>query len=127
MTAEQFKLRTKQLGICVINMVDTLPRKRSADVISRQVLRSSTSIGANYRAVCRAQSTRDMLKKLKIVEEETDETMYWLEIIGEAGILPAKRLTELTKEANEILSMTVASIKTLRRKSAQSSIQNRKS
>jgi four helix bundle protein len=83
-------------------------------VISRQLLRCATSIGANYRAACRGESTADVMAKLAIVEEEADEAVYWMELLTESGVVPAAQVTELIKEANEILAMTVASIKTLR-------------
>jgi len=94
--------------------VEGLPKNLTADVISRQLLRSATSIGANYRAACRGKSTADVMAKLAIVEEEADEAIYWLELLIESGVVAAAQVTELIKEANEILAMTVASIKTLR-------------
>ena len=100
-------------------MVDALPQSRSADVIGRQILRSATSVGANYRAACRAKSTADIINKLKIVEEEADETLFWQELLIEAELVPQARLAELITETNEILAMTVASIKTLRAKSSK--------
>jgi four helix bundle protein len=110
----EFAARTKQMALRVIKMVEALPKGMTAPVIGRQVLRSATSVGANYRAACRARSTADMIAKLKIVEEEADETLYWLELLIEAEILPASRLQPLIQEINEIVAMTVASIKTLR-------------
>jgi four helix bundle protein len=83
-------------------------------VISRQLLRSATSIGANYRAACRGKSTADVISKLSIVEEEADESVYWLELLVESNIVPESQVTDLLKEANEIVAMIVASIKTLR-------------
>jgi four helix bundle protein len=83
-------------------------------VIGRQLIRSGTSIGANYRAACRAKSTADMINKMKVVEEESDETEYWLEILVEAGLVAESQISNIYKETDEILSMTVASIKTLR-------------
>jgi four helix bundle protein len=116
-----FKARTKKLAVAIIKQVDKLPRSLATDVIGRQVLRSGTSIGANYRAACRAKSTPDMINKMKIVEEEGDETQYWLEILVEAGLVPKNQIVDIYKETNEILAMTVASIKTLRnRKSSLS-------
>jgi four helix bundle protein len=100
-------------------MVDALPQSRSADVIGRQILRSATSVGANYRAACRAKSTADIINKLKIVEEEADETLFWQELLIEAELVSQARLSELITETNEILAMTVASIKTLRAKSSK--------
>lgn len=126
MDEKTFKARTKKLAVTIIKQMDILPRSRAADVIAKQIIRSGTSIGANYRAACRAKSTPDMINKLKIVEEESDETMYWLEILVEAGLAPKEQIRDLYKETNEILSMTIASIKTLRGRS-QSKIVNPKS
>jgi four helix bundle protein len=94
--------------------MDKLPQSRAADIVARQIIRSGTSIGANYRAACRAKSTPDMIKKMKTVEEESDETAYWLEILVEAELVKQEQVTDIYKETNEILAMTVASIKTLR-------------
>jgi four helix bundle protein len=127
----RFKERTKQLGLRVIRVVEALPRGRSADVIGRQLLRSATSVGANYRAACRGRSAADVISKLGIVEEEADESIYWMELLIDGGFVPADRLKELLEETNQIVAMTVASIKTLRSRSStptlQSKIQNRKS
>ena len=114
MDEQQFKDRTKKLALRVIRLVEALPRGRTEDVIGRQLLRSATSVGANYRAACRARSTADMIAKLGIVEEEADETLYWLEMLIEAELMPADRLEYLLIEADEITAMTVASIKTLK-------------
>ena len=111
MDEQTFKARTKKLAVAVIKKMDQLPNSRAADVVARQLIRSGTSIGANYRAACRAKSTPDMINKMKIVEEETDETA---EILVEADILPQEQAKDIYKETNEILAMTVASIKTLR-------------
>ena len=96
--------------------MDELPNKPSAWAISKQIIRSSTSIGANYRAACRAKSTPDFINKLKIVEEETDETHYWLEILEESLLVSGERIKPIKKEVNEILSIIVASIKTMKAK-----------
>jgi four helix bundle protein len=114
MNEQEFKKRTKQLALRVIELADELPRRRTADVIGRQLVRSGTSVGANYRSACRGKSTADVIAKLAIVEEEADETIYWLELLVEAKIVPNARVVEVVKEANEIVAMTVASIKTLR-------------
>ncbi len=114
MDEKTFKTRTKKLAVAIIKQVEKLPRSLSADVIGKQIIRSGTSIGANYRAACRAKSTADMINKLKIVEEESDETQYWIEILVEAGLAPQDQVANIYKESNEILAMTVASIKTLR-------------
>ncbi len=120
MNQEQFKQRTKQLALRAIRLVEALPRSQTGQIIGKQLLRSGTSIGANYRAACRAKSTADMINKLKIVEEETDETLYWLELLVEAEIIPETRLAAIMTETEEILAMTVASIKTLRAKNQKS-------
>ena len=127
MDEKTFKARTKKLAVNIINQVDKLPNTRSVNAIANQLVRSGTSIGANYRAACRAKSTPDMINKLKIVEEESDETMYWLEILAETGIIPREQIKDIYNETNEILAMTIASIKTLRNRKNQSSISNRKS
>jgi four helix bundle protein len=114
MDEQVFKGRTKRLALKAIELVESLPKGRTADVIGRQLLRSATSVGANYRAACRGKSTADVIAKLAIVEEEADETVYWLELLVEAEILPESRVSPLLKESNEIVAMTVASIKTLR-------------
>ncbi|WP_099290821.1 MULTISPECIES: four helix bundle protein [unclassified Butyricimonas] len=107
-----FKYRTKQLGLAVIRLVEKLPRTQLAKVVCDQILRSSLSVGANYRAVCRAKSDKDFISKMKIVEEECDETVYWLEIMEEAHLLSESDIAPLKKEANELVAMIVASIKT---------------
>ncbi|MEH2244910.1 four helix bundle protein [Nostoc sp.] len=84
--------------------------------MGKQLLRSATSVGANYRAACRAKSIADLIAKLGIVEEEADETLYWLELVIESRLMTAEKLKSLMQEATEILAMTVASIKALREK-----------
>nr|WP_222620641.1 four helix bundle protein [Sphaerospermopsis sp. LEGE 00249] len=113
---QQFKTRTKQVALRVIRLVESLPMTKTADVIGKQLLRSATSVGANYRASCRVKSTADLIAKLSIVEEETDETLYWLELLIESGLVEPDKLKNLMQETNEILAMTVASIKTIRQK-----------
>jgi four helix bundle protein len=114
MTEAEFKHRTKQVALRVIRLVNALPMSGVAGVGGKQLLRSGTSIGANYRAACRGKSKPDVLHKLAIVEEEADESLYWIELLIESETVPAKKLTPLSKEINEILRMIVASIKTLR-------------
>lgn len=116
MDEKEFKGRTKALALRVIQLVEALPKGQTGQVIGKQMLRSATSVGANYRAACRAKSTADMINKLKIVEEEADETLYWMELVIEAGLMPETRLADLMKETDEIIAMTVSSIKTLRTK-----------
>jgi len=114
MDADEFKRRTQAFALRVIRLVDSLPRSRTADVFGRQLLRCGTSVGANYRAACRARSQADFIAKMGIVEEECDETIYWMELLIEADIVEAQRLSDLMSEAHEILSMVVVSIKTAR-------------
>ncbi len=127
MDEKTFKERTKKLAVSILMEVNKLPRSLATDAIARQLVRSGTSIGANYRAACRAKSVADMINKLKIVEEEADETLYWLELLVEAGLMEQVRMAEIYKETNEILAMTVSSIKTLRNRVPQSKITNPKS
>lgn len=108
-------LRTKQFALRVIRLVDRLPNKRSCNVIGGQLLKSATSVGANYRSACRGRSTAEFCSKLGIVEEEADESGYWLELLIEAGLVRAELLQGLLAEANEIVAMVVASIRTARR------------
>jgi four helix bundle protein len=114
MNADEFKNRTKAFAIRVIRLVEALPQNQTAKVIGNQLLRCGTSVGANYRAACRAKSPADFVAKMAIVEEECDESIYWMELIVEAGLLDGKRLADLKNEAIEILSMVVASRKTAR-------------
>jgi four helix bundle protein len=114
MDEREFKDRTKRVGLRIIRLVEALPTSRTADTIGRQLLRSGTAIGANYRAACRGKSAADVIAKLAIVEEEADESIYWVELLVETALIPESRLQELIAELNEILAMTVASIKTLR-------------
>ena len=116
MNEQAFKKRTKQIGLRVIKLVDTLPKTTAGYVLGKQVLRSATSVGANYRSACRAKSTADMIAKLSIVEEEADETLFWLEMLVESEMMSEARLSDLMKEVDEILAMIVSSIKTLRQK-----------
>ena len=119
MDERQFKQRTKDVALRVIKLAEALPGGRAADVLARQLLRSATSIGANYRAACRSRSAADMISRLSIVEEEADEVIYWIELLTEAGLVRAKKVEPLQREVHEIVSMTVASIKTLRSRAIQ--------
>ncbi len=134
MDEETFKRRTRALALAVIGLTESLPRRTTATVIGRQVVRSATSVGANYRASCRARSVAEIIAKLSIVEEEADETMYWLELLVESGLANTAAVQPLLREASEIVAMTVASKKTLKRNAGvrgfstnQSKIVNRES
>ncbi|MBW7895262.1 MAG: four helix bundle protein [Opitutaceae bacterium] len=129
MKNEELKERTKQFALRVIRMTDSLPRKMTADVLGRQVLRSATSVAANYRSACRAKSRADFISKMGTVEEEADESVLWLELIGEAGLMPASKLMALHDEASELTAIAVASIRTARkgRNNPQSAISDPRS
>lgn len=106
--------RTLDFAKRVIRLVDSLPATRSCDVIGRQLLRSATSVGANYRSAKRARSTAEFLAKLGIVEEEADESAYWLDLLTSATLVVEERLKPLKQEIHEITAMIVSSIRTAR-------------
>ncbi len=114
MTKEEMKARTKKYALRVIKAVQALPENRVANVLGSQLLRSGTSVGANYRAACRAKSTADFINKLKIVEEEGDESLFWMELLVESGTTPLPKLGELMQEGDEIVAIVVAALKTTR-------------
>jgi len=113
MNEQLFRQRTKQLALRVIRVAQALPNNMIAEIIGRQMVKAGTSVGANYRAACRAKSTADMIAKLQIVEEEADETHYWLELLVEAELMDEARLQPLMQETDEITAMVVTSIRTL--------------
>ena len=112
--SQALKQRTKLYGLRIINLVESLPRKRSADVIGRQLLRCGTSVGANYRSACRGQSHPDFISKLSIAIEEADESLYRMEMLVESELVPEIRLADLMKEGDEITAILTASVKTAR-------------
>jgi four helix bundle protein len=114
MNVDEFKRRTKQFAVHIIQTVQRLPKSEVARIIGNQLLRAGTSVGSNYRSACRAKSCPDFIAKMKIVEEESDEALYWMELLVDTGQIKYAALSSLMKEAGEILSMTVASIKTAR-------------
>jgi four helix bundle protein len=120
MNEQQFKDRTKKLALRVIRMIDALPPGKTADVIGKQILRSATSVAANYRAACISRSNAAMIAKLDIVLEEADETLFWEEMLVDSGLVSETRMAELLAETREITAMTIASLKTLRARSALS-------
>ena len=115
MTTQEFKNRTFDFGVRVITAVKALPKTEAARILGRQLLRAGTSVGANYRAAARARSQADFISKLGVVEEECDESAYWMEMILVRKLLKRAELNNLLAEANELLAITVASIKTARR------------
>ena len=112
MNPEQMKARTRAFALRVIRLAESLPNTPTANVIRNQMVRCGSSVGANYRAACRARSKPDFASKMGIVEEEADETMYWIDLLIDAGLVKRERVTDLLNEADEILSITVSSIKT---------------
>jgi len=114
MKQEELKGRTKAFALKIIKTVESLPNHRTANIMGKQLLRSAMSVGANYRAACRAKSASDFIAKMGIVEEEADECIYWMELLADGGLIDGGRLKNLMAEANELLAITVASIKTAR-------------
>jgi four helix bundle protein len=110
----EMKQRTKAFALRIIKAVEALPRARTGEVLGKQLLRCGTSVGANYRAACRARSSADFIAKMGIVEEEADETIYWMELLVEAGFVKAAKLKLLMQEADELVAIAVASINTTR-------------
>jgi len=101
--------------LAIIRLVDELPRNRYGDVIGRQLLRAATSVAANYRSACRARSRKDFIAKMGIVEEEADESQFWLEVVADCALIDSSRVSPLGKEAGELVAITVSSIRTARR------------
>ena len=113
--ATELKARTKEFAIRIVKLFRALPRTDEARVIGRQVLRSGTSVAANYRAACRARSKAEFIAKIGIVVEEADETVFWLELLIETGIVSPTRMSNLLDEANELLAIFAASQHTAKR------------
>ena len=114
MTTNEMKARTKSFALRIIKLVEALPSNRTADVIGKQLVRSGTSVGANYRAACRAKSNADFMAKMGTVEEEADESAFWLEVIVESGLMNEELVKDLLDEADQIVAIMVSSINTAR-------------
>src|SRR3984893_4175227 len=108
------KKRTKAFALRILKLVDALPKTTAGRALASQIVRSGTSVAANYRAACGARSTADFIAKMGIVEEEADETLFWLELLEESELISAAKLAAIKQEANELIAITVASIKTAR-------------
>ncbi|MEW5766212.1 MAG: four helix bundle protein [bacterium] len=115
MDQEELRRRTKRFALRIIKLVTVLPKTREADVVGRQVLKCGTSVGANYREATRARSKADFISKIGIVEQEADETLYWLELLAESNIMDPTRLDALITEARELLAIFVSSGKTAKK------------
>ncbi len=114
MNADELKRRTKKFGLDVIKLIDSLPSTQTGRVIGNQLLRSSLSVGANYRAACRGRSKADFISKIGITIEEADESQHWLEMLTDAGLVAQEKIQPLAKEANELIAILTASAKTAR-------------
>lgn len=115
MTEGELKSRLKFMALRAIHLVQSLPRNVTADVLGKQLLRSATSVAANYRSACKARSKSDFLNKLGIVEEEADETQLWIEMIVDSGMIKPERVKNLLAEVNEIVAIIAASRITLKK------------
>ena len=120
MNEPDLKRRTKKFALDVIHFVEALPKDETCRVIGRQLLRSGTSVGANYRAACRAKSNADFISKMGNVEEEADESSFWMELILEDKKMIPEKIIPLIKEAGELLAITVSSINTARKSGGRS-------
>jgi four helix bundle protein len=114
MKHDNLKDRTKSFALRIIKLVDSLPQKQAAQIIGKQLIRCGTSVGANYRASCRARSQADFISKMGIVEEESDESLFWMELLVESGIVKKELLKDLMKEADELTAIFTSSGKTAR-------------
>ena len=112
LTGDDLKERTRQLALRVVRLYRSLPRKTEARTMGNQLLRSGTSVGANYRAACRSRSKNEFIAKIGIVLEEADEAVYWLELMRDTGIVRAEKLGPLINQAHELTSICVASLRT---------------
>jgi four helix bundle protein len=110
----ELKNRSKRFALEIIRLFRSLPKGEDVRVIARQLLRSGTSVAANYRAACRARSRAEFLAKMGVVVEEADESVFWLELLVESGMVPQELVAPVTKEANELLAIFAASQRTAR-------------
>jgi len=108
MNADALKARTKEFALRIIKLTSALPNNKACDVLGRQILKSGTSIGANYREAQRASSKRHFISIIEIAQREADETLYWLELLSESGLVKREQLTKLDKEADELLAILTA-------------------
>jgi four helix bundle protein len=126
MTEKDLKQRTKAFALRGLKLIDSLPDTRSGRVLANQLGRSATSVGANYRAACRSRSAAEMISKFAVVEEESDESAFWLELITDHGLMPSDKVAVLLREADELSAIMVASRETLLGRNPKSRIENRK-
>lgn len=126
MNKEELKNRTKQFALRIIKLVEELPSTKVGHTIGNQIIRSGTSVAANYRAACRARSSADFISKITIVEEECDETLFWLELIVDSNLMKIEKLKELLKEADELTAIFTATGKTAKSNNPKSTTRNPK-
>lgn len=119
MNANELRNRTKQYALRIMKVVEALPNNIRGRVVADQLMRSGTSVGANYRAVCRARSRKEFVAKLGVVIEEADESAFWMELTMESGMLSEKKLGLLLREANELVAIMTASRKTAQRRAVR--------
>jgi four helix bundle protein len=112
--AEELRDRTKDFAVRVVKIVDKLPRRLSTEILAKQLVRSATSVGANYRAACRSRSHSEFVSKMQIVQEEADESQYWLELLFQVGVLKESEFRPLEKEASELTAIFTSSAATAR-------------
>lgn len=125
MTENELKQRTKTFALRTLKLIDSLPDTRSGRILANQLGRSGTSVGANYRTACRSRSRVEMSSKLAVVEEEADESSFWLELLAEHGLMQPDKLSPLLREADELTAIMVASRRTLAAKNPKSGVKNR--
>jgi four helix bundle protein len=112
MTKEELKKRTKLFALMILKLVEELPNTKAGQTIGNQIIRSGTSVAANYRSACRSRSTADFISKVTVVEEECDETLFWLELIAESNLLKKEKLVDILNEADELTAIFTASGRT---------------
>ena len=117
------KERTKAFALRVIRLAGSLPRDRASEVMGRQLLRSGTSVGANYRSACRSRSDKDFMARMGLVEEEADESMYWMELLVQSKLVRRELVEDLLGEADEIVRIVVASIKTVKHRTQRARVE----
>jgi len=117
MASDQFKKRTFEFGIRCVRLVEALPKTMTGQTIRKQLLRAGTSVGANYRAAVSGRARADFVSRMGIMEEECDESLHWIDVLVELGLVSQKRVEELRREADEIIAIAVSSIKTARKNS----------
>jgi len=126
MNENDLKARTKQFGLRVMNVVNALPKTTAGRALGNQLIRSGTSVGANYRAACRGRSKAESIAKIGTVAEEADESAFWLEMIMDGGLLQTELVSPIHQEAEELTAIFTASGRTAKANNPQSTVRNSK-